>query len=136
MPSFKFDPNLVNARGDKLSDALGAPLLSLFGSASVGTDHLDQFQTLLDNWLTAGGPPKPIDQAQLYGAAQNLAPVEARASAGQGMAGLFGFGKTIGSIAPMSSGVPYSVAPAPKVSLNPLFNPAYGGVKFNPGGKR
>jgi hypothetical protein len=134
--------DMVNSRGDFLDPTV----LNIKGVVSSPTGNLwpweddksvvqdaTKFSEILNNWLTAGGPPKPLDPSLEFGKQQNNAGVEARAAAGQGMAGLFGFGKTIGSMSPMAPGVPYSVAPAPKPGLNPLFNPAYGGTKF--GGK-
>ena len=138
-------PPLINARGDKLSEGEVRALLqkkispqdleSSNKSFLYSLIHLgpQQVAEMLSNWMTAGAPPKPLDVGKIFGEQQALVGVEARAAAGRGIAGLFGFGKKIGEAAPMAPNVPYSATPAPKVSLNPLFNPAYGGLKFGGG---
>lgn len=137
-------PNPVNSRGDTLTQTQRNALLGHFKAtgdrdSSEANSFLalspTQVSEMLNNWMTAGGPPKPLDPSKIFGDQQAMAGVEAKAAAGQGVAGLFGFGKTIGSMAPMTSGVPYSVGPAPKISLNPIFNPSYGG-KFSGGSGR
>jgi len=70
------------------------------------------------NWLTAGGPPKPIDPSQIFMQDQIISPVLAKSAAGAGINGLFGIGKTIGdlqplNLSPMQPGVPYSALPLP-----------------------
>lgn len=117
--------DLTNAQGEKLADALGNPDLALFGAGNLeGADPV-KLNVLLTNWLTAGGMPKPLDPADLFGQAQGVAPVEARAAAGRGIAGLFGFGASIGRMqpqlmggatqAPMAPNVPYAAKPIPSL---------------------
>lgn len=108
---------LVNARGDKLGNI----------TQFKDVDPV-RAMALLNNWLTAGGAPKPIDPVDIFGPAQAMSGVEARASAGRGVAGLFGFGKLIGELsptsggpavpgqAPLAPGVPYGAKPIPRLS--------------------
>lgn len=117
--------SLINSRGDKLSkrDALalgGWRAPGVFGGSIPGMDPV-MAMTLLTNWLTAGGAPKPIDPVDIFGPMQAMSGVEARASAGRGVAGLFGFGKTIGELSPMAGGpaIPGQAPLAPGV-------PSYG----------
>jgi hypothetical protein len=71
---------------------------------------------MLQNWLTSGGPPKPVDPTDLFSQATATQGVREKASAGMGIGGLFGFTKYLGSMfSPMSKGVPYSVPPLPKL---------------------
>lgn len=118
-------PNPVNAEGSKLSsddvkkiygtNLLGNPEVGFAGAGSMDTaKRLQMFQ----NWLTAGGPPKPIDPGQIFAEEGTVAAVKEKAGAGAGFAGLFGFGNMIGSIAPLNTspmqpGVPYAAPPVP-----------------------
>lgn len=104
--------SLVNARGDKLGNS---------GVDTLRDVDPVRAMALLNNWLTAGGAPKPIDPVDIFGPMQAMSGVEARASAGRGVAGLFGFGKTIGELSPMSGGpaIPGQAPLAPGV-------PSYG----------
>lgn len=132
---------LVNSRGDTLS---GADRAAVFGSpghsggSSTGpygglspssrsqkpgiTDPVRRSELLM-NWLTAGGPPKPLDVTKIFSDAQNNAGVQQKASAGSGINGLFGIGNLIGDLSPkpikpinqspMQPGVPYGAQPVP-----------------------
>lgn len=126
-------PDLVNSRGDTLSDA---DMEKVTGEEAPGphstvrlNDHLTPQQRgeMLHNWLTAGGPPKPVDVGRIFAMAEKAAPLESRAAAGQGINSLFGMGNLIGDLqpatplvgiepvnkSPMQPGIPYSAIPVP-----------------------
>lgn len=117
-------PKRVNARGDAYP---GLSTGSLFGDVKLQTMDPVRAMTLVTNWLTAGGAPKPIDPVDIFGPAQAISGIEAKAAAGRGVAGLFGFGKLIGEYAtpqiqspatpgqaPLAPGVPYGAKPIPR----------------------
>lgn len=108
-------PELTNARGDTLSDS---------DKITLGRMTPQQRSAATLNWLSAGGPPKPIDPSQIFAEDRVLAPVLRRSAAGQGINGLFGVGNLIGEIqplqpikplnlSPLQPGVPYSALPVP-----------------------
>lgn len=125
---------LVNSRGDKLGTADKA---GLFGTPTTGghgggpsrpylgpgiTDPVRRSELLM-NWLTAGGPPKPLDPSKIFSDAQSSFGAQQKASAGSGINGLFGVGNFIGDLtpkaikpinqSPMQPGVPYGALPVP-----------------------
>lgn len=133
-------PPTTNSRGDTLSDQdkyelTGEKSLETFNTVKGDPPKLTPQQRgeMIYNWLTAGGPPKPIEPGAIFKQRQDIASVEAKASAGQGINGLFGIGKTIGELtpavalnpgtvptikmiepmnqSPMQPGVPYSALP-------------------------
>ena len=94
----KGPPHPVNSRGDVLSDDDWA------------ATKKDTTGTLLRNWLTSGGPPKPVDPTEALSSVAKSSPYTRQASQGMGLAGLFGAGGlNMGS--PMAPGVPYSAPP-------------------------
>lgn len=106
-------PNTVNAQGSQMS---------VFDSIRVGLIPENKRGDFLLNWLSAGGPPKPLDPGQVFADAQAAAPMEAAAAKGRGFGGLFGTGSMIGELAPITPlksplqpGVPYSVPAIPKL---------------------
>lgn len=131
-------PTTVNSRGDTLSHD---DVSKLFGNTDQTLDVANkklaltpqQRGEMLYNWLTAGGPPKPVEPGKIFKQEQDIAGVEAKASAGQGINSLFGMGKMIGELtpavapnpgtvptikmiepmnqSPMQPGVPYSALP-------------------------
>lgn len=126
-------PPVVNSRGDELSDADKDALYGKkvpAGFRKGGPDPAKRAEMLL-NWMTAGGPPKKMDPGTIFKESQDTSGVRAKASAGQGINGLFGIGNMIGEMSPkiepikplkmiepmnqspMQPGVPYSVAPVP-----------------------
>lgn len=121
-------PDTVNAQGSVLTRSDRNILYGeqeAYGGYLHGMDPTKRAQFLL-NWLTAGGPPKPLDPGQTFADAQAAAPMEAIAAKGRGFGGLFGTGSMIGDIAPiqplkplnlspLQPGVPYSVPALPKV---------------------
>lgn len=124
-------PDIVNSRGDKLSDAEKGSLFGSqktdirpYGSTPGGTVYTPgKFDPataakMFQNWLTGGGLPSKIDPTKIFSEATIMHGVNEKASAGQGAAGLFGFGNMIGDLnpkAPMQKNVPYSVPPIPKL---------------------
>lgn len=83
---------------------------------------IKEFSEMFVNWLTVGGAPKKVDPGMIFKEQQDLAGIRTRVSAGQGVAGLFGFGSLIGDLqpalkpinqSPMQTGVPYSALPVP-----------------------
>lgn len=118
-------PDTVNSRGDSLSqkdlaDATGAKSYEeLTHSGGRAQNPRDPAKTaeMLTNWLT-GGLPTKVDPSKIFSEATIMHGVGEKAAAGQGINGLFGFGSLIGDLnpkAPMQAGVPYSVAPVPKM---------------------
>lgn len=123
--AFGSKPNPVNAEGSTLSsndvktlfgtNSLGNPEVGFSGAGAM--DPVKRLQ-MFQNWLTAGGPPKPVDPGQIFAEEGTVAAETERAGAGAGFAGLFGFGNMIGSIAPLNTspmqpGVPYAAPPVP-----------------------
>lgn len=135
-------PPTVNSRGDVLTEQdkyelSGEKNLENFATVKDGSNLKltpQQRGEVLYNWLTAGGPPKPIEAGAIFKQRQDLSGVEAKASAGQGINSLFGMGKMIGDLtpklpapdagmvptikmiepmnqSPMQPGVPYSALP-------------------------
>lgn len=108
------DLDLVNSRGDVLT---GKDKYDLTGNKGFDPgakgDPLkltpQQRGGMLYNWLTAGGPPKPVEAGAIFKQRQDLSGVEAKASAGQGINGLFGIGKMIGELTPVVASNPGSV---------------------------
>jgi len=126
-PASWFDnaPALTNSRGDALSGAdatalSGGDWFNKITGQKSSLAGLTPEQKAIDmrNWLTAGGPPKPIDPSQIFMQDQIISPVLAKSAAGAGINGLFGIGKSIGdlqplNLSPMQPGVPYSALPLP-----------------------
>lgn len=121
--AFGSKPDTVNAQGSGLDEAIassyggGISGLLNFKNKVGAMDPEKSFQ-MLQNWLTAGAPPKPIDPGQIFAEEGTVAAEKERAGAGAGFAGLFGFGNMIGSIAPLNTspmqpGVPYAAPPVP-----------------------
>lgn len=134
-------PPTVNSRGDTLTEQDRYELTGKFGVSEMNGVKGDPLKLtpqqrgeMLYNWLTAGGPPKPIEAGAIFKQRQDLSGVEAKASAGQGINSLFGMGKMIGDLtpnlpapdagtvptikmiepmnqSPMQPGVPYSALP-------------------------
>lgn len=127
-------PPQINSQGSVLSDE---DKDSLYGKQGFvpGDEHrkstlspTKQAEMLL-NWLTAGGPPKKVDPSATFKESQDTAGIRSKASAGQGINGLFGIGNLIGDLtpkvegikpikmiepinqSPMQPGVPYSAIP-------------------------
>lgn len=120
----------VNSRGDVLSDADKNTITDQVApTGQVIRSKLTPQQRgeMLHNWLTAGGPPKPVDVDRIFAMAEKAAPLESRAAAGQGINSLFGMGSLIGDLqpatplvgiepvnkSPMQPGIPYSSIPVP-----------------------
>lgn len=117
---FGGSPDTVNSRGDKLS---GKDLAQLNGDlappGSTGRVVMDMISggakplkltaqqrgEMLYNWLTAGGAPKPLDPSKIFGEKQAVAGVQAKASAGTGIGGLFGAGLLVGDLTPKMEGL-------------------------------
>lgn len=116
-------PDIVNSRGDALGESLtGRKGVSITDPAKAiqNTQHVDPVTAakMFTNWLTGGGLPSKIDPTKIFSEATIMHGVNEKASAGQGAAGLFGFGNMIGDLnskAPMQKNVPYSVPPIPKL---------------------
>lgn len=124
-------PDIVNYQGDVLTDEMKD---YLYGSnrdyppaeAAGTTGRLDpsRAREILSNWMF-GIRPKPIDPSEILSKESSLSGVKQTAAAGMGLGGLFGFGKFFSSplppldMGPMSSGVPYTVPPLPK--LKPIW---------------
>lgn len=126
-------PDIVNYQGDVLTDEMrnylfGDPLSQSFGGGTgLGTQpsvSKDRAKEILSNWMF-GIRPKPIDPSEILSKESSLSGVKQTAAAGMGLGGLFGFGKFFSSplppldMGPMSSGVPYTVPPLPK--LKPIW---------------
>lgn len=119
-------PDTVNSRGDKLSakdmaDATGSKsydeLTHNGGRAQTPRDPTKTVE-MLTNWLTGGPLPSKVDPSKIFSEATIMHGVGEKVAAGQGVAGLFGFGSVIGDLspkAPMKPGVPYSVPPVPNM---------------------
>ena len=125
----------VNSRGDTLAPDEGAfgqvnDALRTFTGGKKTNDQqavLNGFNPakraeFLSNWLTAGGPPKPLDPSKIFGEKQAMSGVYEKSGAGAGISGLFGAGLLVGDLAakplnlsPMQTGVGYSAAPAPNL---------------------
>lgn len=111
------DPPTVNSRGDTLTEQdkyemSGTKTLENFATVREGSNLKltpQQRGEMLYNWLTAGGPPKPVEAGAIFKQRQDLSGVEAKASAGQGINGLFGIGKMIGELTPVVAPNPGSV---------------------------
>jgi hypothetical protein len=120
--------DIVNQRGDKLSSADRESLAGSYtpgvGNRMVGAKITpgkfdpETAAKMFQNWLTGGGLPTKVDPSKIFSEATLMHGVNEKAAAGQGIAGLFGFGNMIGDLntkAPMQAGVPYSVPPVPKL---------------------
>jgi hypothetical protein len=118
---------VVNQKGEKFTEDLYNQWVKE-GEKFAGPDkgftrnpaRTKYMNDMFFNWLTGGGLPKQIDPGKIFSESQALAPLKERAGAGQGIAGLFGFGSLIGDLgpklinqSPMQTGVPYSVPPVP-----------------------
>lgn len=134
----------VNSRGDTLSaqDAYaltGNENLKLVGAQGSALKLTPQQRgEMLYNWLTAGGPPKPVDVSKIFAEKEAMAPVEAKASAGEGINSLFGIGKLIGDVQPAKIEVGSGLEPIKMIEpINQ--SPLQSGVPYStpalPGGK-
>lgn len=117
--AFGSKPGIVNAQGSSLGRP-GEGITNPIQAVSTLSGEKDPVKALqmFQNWLTAGGPPKPVDPGQIFAEEGTVAAETERADAGAGFAGLFGFGNMIGSIAPLNTspmqpGVPYAAPPVP-----------------------
>lgn len=139
-------PDVMNAQGDKMSDedkgklaALTSPFLPHMISGAIAQDPAKRAEMLL-NWLHGGPAPKKVDPSAIFKEKQDMAGIEAKGAAGQGINGLFGFGKMIGDLTPAVT------APAPVEAVKPIKmiepmnqSPMQPGVPYSaipvPGGK-
>ena len=120
-------PDTVNYQGDVLTDEMKEYLWGDVADIITGRGgkvSKSRSKEILSNWMF-GIRPQPIDPSEAIGKASALSGVKQKAAAGMGLGGLFGFGKTLGELppldsGPMTSGVPYTVPPLPK--LKPIWS--------------
>jgi hypothetical protein len=106
-------PPTVNSRGDEMSghdvallqgDTVKGGIMKTFiDPTGIGLKLTPQQRgEMLYNWLTGGGPPKLVNPSKIFAEKESMAPVEEKASAGQGINSLFGIGKVVGDMLPVS----------------------------------
>lgn len=137
-------PATVNSRGDVMSKNDTA----LLEGTNVGDGFMkhvvdpnniglkltpQQRGQMLYNWLTAGGPPKPLDPSKIFAEKEAMSPVEDKASAGQGINSLFGIGKVVGDLMPVSPmvGGPITQIGPPKMVEPINQSPMQTGVPYS-----
>lgn len=130
-------PPVVNSRGDEMSDADKEQFKSVkSGTLDRNPGYIKdpaKRAEMLYNWLTAGGPPKPVDVSKIFAEKQGMSGVEEKASAGQGINSLFGIGNLIGDMGPVAPdlGGPLGKIEAPKM-IEPLNqSPMQAGVPYS-----